>query len=323
MTIRRLALLTAAAASLAGSAAAQDGKNFPNKPIRVLVGFTPGGGIDTVARVVAQEAAKEFSVPIIVENKPGLGGSIAGEAVARAEADGHTLFVTAPGSAVINPHLIKELGYKFEDTKAVTLIGLVPLVVVTHPGTNLHALGDLVSQAKASPGKLNYGTVGVGTSNHMATALFEMTAGVQMTHVPYKGPQANTDLLAGRLDLIFDAITTATPFIKENQYRPLAVTTKVRSPMLPNVPTIAESGFPDYEASNWYGIVAPAQTPADIVAKLNAAFVKAIRSPEVTKRLEGMGVIVSANSSAEFDQFLATQYRRMGEVVRATGAKPQ
>jgi tripartite-type tricarboxylate transporter receptor subunit TctC len=157
----------------------------------------------------------------------------------------------------------------------------------------------------------------------MATALFEMTAGVQMTHVPYKGPQANTDLLAGRLDLIFDAITTAAPFIKENQYRPLAVTTKVRSPMLPNVPTIAESGFPDYEASNWYGIVAPAQTPPDIVAKLNAAFVKAIRSPEVTKRLEGMGVIVAANSPAEFDQFLATQYRRMGEVVRATGAKPQ
>lgn len=303
------------------AAFAQGAPEFPNKPIRLLVGFTPGGGIDTVARLVAQEAGKHLPVPIVVENKPGLGGSIAGEAVARAEPDGYTLFVTAPGSAVINPHLLKDLNYKFEDTRGVTLIGLVPLVVVTHPGSSLHSLADLVRAAKANPGKLNYGTVGVGTSNHMATALFEMLAGIRMTHVPYKGPQANTDLLAGRLDLIFDAITTATPFIRENQYRALAVTTKVRSPMLPSVPTIAELGYPDYEASNWYGVVAPARTPEAVVARLNAAFAKAIGTAETKKRLEEMGMIVDGGSPASFETFLRAQYQRMGEVVRLSGAK--
>lgn len=302
------------------TASAQNVPAFPNKPIKMLVGFTPGGGIDTVARLAAQEASKHLAVPVIVENRPGLGGSIAGEAVARAAPDGYTIFVTAPGSAVINPHLLKDLNYKVEDTRGVTLIGLVPLVIVTHPGSKLHTLSDLVKAAKSNPGGLNYGTVGVGTSNHMATALFEMVSGIKMAHVPYKGPQANTDLLAGRLDLIFDAITTATPFIKENQYRALAVTTTVRSPMLPAVPTIAESGYPDYEASNWYGIVAPAGTPQDIVAKLNDAFVKAIRAPETTKRLEDMGVIVAANTPSQFDEFLRAQYQRMGEVVRLSGA---
>lgn len=317
-------LFVSALAALLASAlpvGAQDAKDFPTKNIRLLVGFTPGGGIDTAARIVAQEASKELPIPIVVENKPGLGGSIAGQEVARAEPDGYTLFLTAPGSAVINPHLLKDLGYKFEDTRAVTLVGLVPLVVVTHKGSPFQSLADIVKAAKAKPATLNYGTVGVGTSNHMATALFEMMAGIQMTHVPYKGPQANTDLLAGRLDLIFDAITTATPFIKEGQYRALAVTTKSRSPLLPDVATIAELGYPDYQASNWYGIVAPAGTPPQLIARLNAIFVKAIRSPEATQRLEKMGLIVSANSPAEFDQFLKDEYKRMGEVVRAAAVK--
>ncbi len=318
----RLALLALALLWLQ-PANAQDTKDFPSKPIRLLVGFTPGGGIDTVARLVAQEASKDLPVPIVVENKPGLGGSIAGEAVARAEPDGYTLFVTAPGSAVINPHLLKDLGYKFEDTRGVTLIGLVPLVVVTHRNSPYQSLANIVDAAKARPGQLNYGTVGVGTSNHMATALFELMAGVQMTHVPYKGPQANTDLLAGRLDLIFDAITTATPFIKEGQYRALAVTTKTRSPLLPDVPTIAELGYADYQASNWYGIVAPAGTPPQIMARLNSLFVKAIRSREATERLQKMGMIIAANAPGEFDQFLQAEYKRMGEVVRAAAVKPQ
>ena len=304
-------------------AEAQSARPFPTRPVRLLVGFTAGGGIDAIARIVAQEASKHLSHPIVIENKPGLAGGIAAETVAKSEADGHTLLMTAPGSAVINPHLIKDLSYKFDDMTAVTLVGLVPLVVVTHTGSKLHSLHDVIATAKAHPGSLNYGSVGVGTSNHMATVLFEMLSGIQMTHVPYKGPQANTDLLAGRLDLIFDAITTATPFIQASQYRPLAVTTKTRSPLLPSVPTIAESGFPDYEASNWYGIVAPAQTPKELVSKLHEVFVTAIRSPEVMKRLEDIGMNVAANTPADFDEFLREQYRRMGDIVRTTGVKPQ
>lgn len=300
-------------------AAAQNAERFPSRPIRLLVGFTAGGGIDAIARIVAQEAAKELGQPIIIENKAGLAGGIAADTVAKSEPDGYTLLVTAPGSAVINPHLVKDLPYKLEDTRGVTLIGLVPLVVVTHAASKLRSLADLVAAAKANPNGLNYGTVGVGTSNHMATELFELVSGVRMTHVPYKGPQANTDLLAGRLDLIFDSITTAAPFISQDQYRALAVTTKSRSPLLPAVATISELGYPNYEASNWYGVVAPARTPNDVVEKLNAAFVKAIRAPEVTKRLETVGLIISANKPAEFDAFIANQYGSMAEIVRAAG----
>jgi tripartite-type tricarboxylate transporter receptor subunit TctC len=295
--------------------------DYPTRPIRLTVGFSPGGGIDTVARIVAQEVAKTFPQPIVVENRPGAGGNIAADSVAKAPPDGYSLHFAAPGSAVINHHLIKPMPYEFNDLTPVTLVGTVPLVVIVPVDSPLKSLQDLVATARAQPDKLTYGTPGVGTSNHMATELFLHMAQLKAVHVPYKGPAANTDLIAGRLDFIFDAITTATPFITGGKVRALAVTTPMRSPMLPDVPTIAELGFPKYSASNWYGVVTRAGTPAPVVSKLNAAMREAVRQPEVTKRLEGMGVIVRASTVDEFRQFLDEQHQAIGQLVKAAGIK--
>ena len=311
--------LAASSISFVPLASAQD--DFPNRPVRLTVGFSPGGGIDTVARIVAQETTKTLPQPIIVENRPGAGGNIAADSVAKAPADGYSLHFAAPGSAVINHHLIKPMPYEFKDLTPVTLVGLVPLVVIVPVDSPLKSLQDLVATARAQPGKLTYGTPGIGTSNHMATELFLHSANIKAVHVPYKGPAANTDLIAGRLDFIFDAITTATPFITGGKVRALAVTTPTRSPMLPDVPPISELGYPNYAASNWYGVVTRTGTPAPIIDKLNAAMRDAVRQPEVTKRLEAMGVIVKASSVAEFRQFLDEQHRAIGQLVKDANIK--
>lgn len=312
-----LAAILAAASSLA---AAQD---FPTRPIRLFVGFTPGTGIDVVARIVATEVSKSLAQPIVVENRPGAGGNIAADAAIKSSNDGYSLHWAAPGSAVINHHLIKNMPYGFKDLEPVSLIGLVPLVVIVRSQSAFKSLADIVAAAKASPGKLSYGTPGIGTSNHMATELFLFQAKVRATHVPYKGSAANNDLLGGSLDFIFDAITTSTPLIKGGKVRPLAVTTAVRSPLVPDVATIAQQGYPGYAASNWYAVVTPAGTPPAVIQKLNAEFVKATRSPEVEKRLQSLGVIVTATSAEELRKFLDAQYEAMGRVVKEAGIRAE
>jgi tripartite-type tricarboxylate transporter receptor subunit TctC len=312
--------LAAAALAMPVTTVAQD---FPNKPIRLQVGFTPGTGIDVVARMVASEVTKLIGQPVVVENRPGAGGNLAAHATAKAEADGYTLHWAAPGSAVINHHLNKSMPYSFKDLEPVSLIGLVPLVVIVRSESPLKSLEDLVAAAKADPTKLSYGTPGVGTSNHMATELFLYQAKIKATHVPYKGSAANTDLIGGQLDFIFDAITTSTPFINAGKVRALAVTTAQRSPLLPDVATIGQLGFSGYAASNWYAVVAPAGTPAAIIDRLNGAFVKAARSPEVEKKLQDIGVIVTASSAGDLRKFLDEQYEAMGRVVEEAGLEPK
>ncbi len=312
-----LAAILAAASSLV---AAQD---FPTRPIRLFVGFTPGTGIDVVARIVATEASKSLSQPIVAENRPGAGGNTPADAAIKSSNDGYSLHWAAPGSAVINHHLIKNMPYGFKDLEPVSLIGLVPLVVIVRDQSAFKSLADIVAAAKASPGKLSYGTPGIGTSNHMATELFLFQAKVRATHVPYKGSAANNDLLGGSLDFIFDAITTSTPLIKGGKVRPLAVTTAVRSPLVPDVATIAQQGYPGYAASNWYALMTPAGTPPAVIQKLNAEFVKATRTPEVEKRLQSLGVIVTATSTEELRKFLDAQHEAMGSVVKEAGIRPE
>lgn len=313
-------LLAAILAAASGLAAAQD---FPTRPIRLFVGFTPGTGIDVVARIVAIEVSKNLPQPVVVENRAGAGGNIAAEAAIKSSNDGYSLHWAAPGSAVINHHLIKSMPYGFKDLVSVSLIGLVPLVVIVPTASPLKSLADLTAAAKASPGKLSYGTPGIGTSNHLATELFLWNAKVRATHIPYKGSAANNDLLAGTLDFIFDSITTATPFINGGKVRALAVTTAVRSPLLPDVATIAQQGYPGYEASNWYAVMTPAGTPAPVIQRLNAEFVKAARSPEVEKRLQSLGVIVTATSADELRKFLDAQYEAIGRVVKEANIRPE
>src|SRR3954469_18634509 len=210
MASRIAATVFACAMLVSGAAEAQD---FPTRPIRLYVGFTPGTGIDVVARIVATEVSKNIGQPVVVENRAGAGGNIAADATAKAAPDGYSLHWAAPGSAVINHHLNKAMPYAYKDLVPVSLMGIVPLVVIVSTQTQFKTLADVVTAAKAAPGKLSYGTPGVGTSNHMATELFLHTAKIRATHIPYKGSAANQDLLAGSLQFIFDSITTATPFI--------------------------------------------------------------------------------------------------------------
>lgn len=313
-------LFVGCALAASGAALAQE---FPSRPVRLYVGFTPGTGIDVVSRIVATEVSKNLLQPVVVENRPGAGGNIAGDAVAKAAPDGYSLHWAAPGSAVINHLINKAMPYGFKDLAPVSLIGIVPLVVIVPTQSPFKTLADVVAAAKANPGKLSYGTPGVGTSNHMATELFLYSAKVRATHIPYKGSAANLDLIAGSLDFIFDAITTSTPMIRGGKIRPLAVSTAVRSPLLPDVATIAQQGYPGYEASNWYAVTAPAGTPDAIIQRLNTEFVKAVRSPEVEKRLQSLGVIVAASSVEEMRKFLDSQYETIGRVVKEAGIRTE
>lgn len=313
-------LLAACALAFAGASPAQD---FPSRPIRLYVGFTPGTGIDVVARIVAAEVSKTLSQPVVVDNKAGAGGNIAGDATAKAAPDGYSLHWAAPGSAVINHHLNKAMPYAYKDLVPVSLVGIVPLVVIVPTQSPHKSLSDLVAAMRANPAKLSYGTPGIGTSNHMATELFLFTAKVRATHVPYKGSAATQDLLAGNLDFIFDSITTATPFITSGKMRPLALSTAMRSPLLPEVTTIAEQGYPGYEASNWYAVMAPQGTPPAILQKLNAEFVKASRSPEVEKRMQSLGVIVVGSTQEELRKFVDGQYAAIGRVVKEAGIRAE
>jgi len=313
-------LLAAVLIASSGLAVAQD---FPNRAVRLFVGFTPGTGIDVVARIVAAEVSKNLGQPIVVENRAGAGGNIAADAAVKAGPDGYSLHWAAPGSAVVNHHLNKAMPYAYKDLAPVSLIGIVPLVVIVPTQSPYKTLADVVAAAKANPGKLSYGTPGIGTSNHMATELFLFSAKVRATHIPYKGSAANNDLLAGSLDFIFDAITTSTPLIKGDKVRALAVTTAMRSPMLPDVATIAQQGYPGYEASNWYAVTTPTGTPEAVIRKLNAEFVKAARSPEVEKRLQSLGVIVAATSVEDARKFFDAQYEAIGRVVKEANIRTE
>ena len=295
-SVLRLCVVLMAVAWAAGAAAQSV---YPSKALRLVCPFPPGGVVDTVSRVVAQKLSESLGQAVIVDNKAGAGGNIAGDATAKAAPDGYSLHWAAPGSAVINHHLNKSMPYAYKDLIPVSLIGIVPLVVIVPTQSPYKSLADLVAAAKANPGKLSYGTPGIGTSNHMATELFLYQAKVRATHVPYKGSAATQDLLAGNLDFIFDSITTATPFITSGRMRPLALTTAMRSPLLPEVTTVAEQGYPGYEASNWYALMAPHGTPNTVIQKLHAEFARASRVPEVEKRMQSLGVIVVASTPDE------------------------
>lgn len=321
MLRRLLPLLLAGCALIVSSVASA--QEFPNRPIRLYVGFTPGTGIDVIARIVAAEVSKTLSQPVVVDNKAGAGGNIAGEATAKAAPDGYSLHWAAPGSAVINHHLNKSMPYAYKDLVPVSLIGIVPLVVIVPTQSPYKSLADLVAAARANPGKLSYGTPGIGTSNHMATELFLYQAKIRATHVPYKGSAATQDLLGGNLDFIFDSITTATPFISSGKMRPLALTTAMRSPLLPEVTTVAEQGYPGYEAANWYALMAPLNTPAAVIQKLHAEFTRASRVPEVDKRMQSLGVIVVASTPEELRKFVDAQYEAIGRVVKEAGIRAE
>lgn len=319
MNFRRL-LVLACGALFALSICAQD---YPRRPVRLIVPFPPGGGNDIVARAVAHQLSASLGQPFVVDNRSGAGGAIGAELAARAPADGHTLFLGGVGSHVVNPNLHAKLSYDpVRDFAPVTLIASAPSVLVVHPSVHAATVAEFTALAKANPGKLNYASNGNGSSAQLAALLYESMAGVRMVHVPYKGVSpALVDLLSGEVQLMFGTIVAILPHIKAARLRALAVTGKNRSASLPDVPTLAESGLPGYEAGSWYGILAPAGTPAAIVATLNAEINKAMRQPEVRERLAAEGAEVIGGTPEDFASHIRAELARMGKLMREAGIR--
>ncbi len=279
--------------------------NYPNKPIKIIVGFTPGGSTDAVGRQLANSFSKILGQSVVVENKPGANANLATEYVRRAAPDGYTIFYTSIGH-VTNPLIYKEA--KYDPVKDFTPIGQVlagPNVLVIPGNSRFKTLKDLIDYGKANPGKINFASSGVGSSVHLSGELFKQLSGVDMVHIPYKGTGSlMPHLLSGTVDLAFPNLPTAIPLIEQGQLRALGVTTNKRSTAAPKIPTIAEGGLPSYDMSTWYGLVAPANLPADIQKKLNDALMKTLNDPEFKGRLVALGMDPRPSSPQEFTQFI-------------------
>ncbi|MDM0020908.1 Bug family tripartite tricarboxylate transporter substrate binding protein [Variovorax saccharolyticus] len=320
MPIRWLRTCLVAAAAAGAAALAQAG-DYPTKPIRLVLGFAPGGASDIVARLLQPELQKRLGQPIVIDNRPGANGNIANEVVARAEPDGYTLLLGNPGPLVLNPYLYKHV--PVDPAKAfapVTQLTESPMVVVVQASSPLKSMRELVAKAKQSPGKLSYGTAGNGSSMHVAGATLEMEAKVKLIHVPYKGSgPAINDLLSGVLDFMPDSRSTTLPLIRDGRLRALAVTGSARAADLPEVPTVAESGVPNFNVTTWLGIVAPAGTPHDIVQKLHAAFVDSMKVPAVAARFDELGTSIKGSSPEAFGRALERERTEARLLVQQTG----
>lgn len=291
---------------------------YPTKPVRVIVGFTAGGGTDVAARILSQRLTETVKQQYIVENRPGASGAIAAELVAKSAPDGYTLQVGTSTTHSVVPQLVPNTPYNpVRDFAHVTQIANSPLFLVVHPSTQVKTAADLVKIAKARPDQLNYGCGGVGTTPHMAGELFKLMTGTKMVMVAYKGEApAVTDLLGGQISLIFSNLPVVLPHVQVGRLRGVGMTSVERVPSLPQFPTIAESGVPGYQAGTWFGLFAPAATPREIVAKINADAVAALSPPEVKDKIALQGMFVVANSTEEFTQFVKAEYEKWGKVIR-------
>ena len=299
--------------------------SFPSRPIRFIVPNGAGGTTDLVARSVAPKLADMLGQQVVIDNRPGSGGILGTEIVARAAPDGHTLLMGTIGNIAISPALYRKLAYdSLRDFAPVTQLASAAYMVLLHPSVAAKSMKELAALAKAKPGALNFASAGSGTGSHLAAELFKSIAGVDMVHVPYKGGSpAMTDVIAGQVQLMFNGIPSSMPHLRSGRLRALAVTTATRSAAAPELPTIAEAGFPGAESTSWTGILVPAGTPAPVIAKLNAAFVKALQFPDVTARLSIDGAAPVGNSSAEFSAYITSEIMKWGKVVRTSGATAQ
>ena len=317
---RRAALIALAIAMAAatGDATAQA---WPTKPVKLVVPSPPGGPTDIVARVIGQRLQAQTGQPFLVENRSGAGGNTGAEAVARSAPDGYTLLVATTAHA-INPSLFKTLSYSFSrDFAPISQLTSGPLVVVVHPALPIKSIGELIALAKADPGKLNFASSGNGQSTHLSAELFNATAGTQIKHIPYKGSApALADTMAGQTQLMFDTMLSAMPQVRAGKLRALAVTSARRSPAAPEIPTVAESGLPGYEAIAWNGLLAPTGTPREVLARISAELRTAIEQPEVRERFEAQGFAAAWNTPESFAAFINAEIEKWGRVVKVSGA---
>ena len=306
----------ALAALLAAGAFAQGA--FPNRPLTMVVGFAPGGGTDTVARILAKTVGEQLGQQVVVENKAGAGGNIATDYVARSNPDGHTLLLANVGSLAVAPHLVASLPYDpLRDLAPITMAVVFANVIVVHPSVPANTLGAFVRLARDKPGSITYGSSGIGGAGHLAGELLRMMAKIDIVHVPYKGGgPAMQGLLGGQISAYFATPVSALPYIKAGRARALATTGATRSPFMPDVPTVAESGFEGYEATNWYAYVVPARTPREIVERLNRELVKALGAPEVRELLHKQGVEPKPGTIEELARTIEREYATWGRVVK-------
>jgi tripartite-type tricarboxylate transporter receptor subunit TctC len=317
--MKRIALVLALAAPLACA------QTFPERPVRFVVGFTPGGPSDILARALGQKLAERFGQPVIVENRPGAGGNIAAELVAKSADDGHTWLLGNNSILATNQSLYQKLGYDpVADFAPVALVAIQPNILVVNPGVDARSVKELIALAKAHPGEFNYASSGSGAAAHLAGELFKAMTGVQMQHIPYKGAQpALTDVIAGQAQLMFATSASVIPYIKAGRLRALAVTSARRSASVPELPTVAEAGVPGFEAITWHGVVVPAATPATLVERINRDIVAVLRLPDLRERLESLGAEISTGTPRDFADYIAREIPKWAKVVRDSGARAE
>jgi tripartite-type tricarboxylate transporter receptor subunit TctC len=317
--LRAIALATGVA--MAGGAGAAD-TGYPNRPVKIMVGANAGGGTDIIARMLAEKFQEAMKQPFVVENKPGASNTIAADFTAKAAPDGYTLLVATNTGQAIAPHLIK-LGFDpLKQLQPVGLVVVVPNVLVVGAVTPINSVKDLVAAAKAKPGDYRYASSGVGSTQHIAGEAFDQAAGIKTTHIPYKGSsQAHVDVLSGEVQMMFDTTSSAMPQIKAGKFRPLAVTSPARSPELPNVPTIAEAGYPAAEMTTWYGLFVTGGTPKQIVDQLHVELRRALMLPDVQARLKGLGGEPGNLTIEEFAKLNRDEFDRFGKLIKTANIR--
>ena len=321
-SLRRAAAVTLAVLGIVVAAPEATAQAWPNRSVRVVVPFPAGGSADTLARLLGQKLSERLGQPFVVDNRPGAGGNIGTDLVAKATADGYTVLVT-PSSLAIAPSLYRNLSWDpVKDFAPVVLVASTPNILVVHPSVTANSVRELVALAKSKPGQLNYASGGNGATNHLAGELFKRMTSTDIVHIPYRGnPLAVIDVLNGQVAMMFDFMITSLPHVKAGKLRPLAVTGTKRSPQVPELPTVAEAGVPGYEASTWFSVMAPAWTPAEAVSKLNAEVNAILQMPDVRERLDTLGAEPMGGTPADVAALIHTDLAKWAEVVKAANIK--
>jgi len=323
MQARSSIRLSICAVIFAGAAVFVHAQSYPTKPIRFVVGFTAGGASDITSRIIGQKLTEHLGQPVIIDNRAGASGTIAGGIVAKAPADGYTLLSGATSILAINPAIYAKLDYDpLRDFVPVSQTVSMPQLLVVHPSVKATTLKELIALAKAKPGELNYSSSGTGSSSHLAMELLKYMTGINVVHVPFKGSgQAMPNLLAGQVQLVFDPMPSSLPHVKSGRLRAIAISTATRSPAVPELPTVAESGVPGYESSLWYGVLLPAHTAPATVARLNQTINAILRETDVGERFAGLGADPRGGTSAEFRQYISAEVIKWGKVIKAIGIR--
>lgn len=318
--LKRIALVGAGLAALCLPAAAQG--EYPNRPIRLIVAFTAGGTTDIIARLVGHKLSESLGQQVIVENRPGAGGNIGSDFVAKSAPDGYTLLLGSVGPLAINASLYTKMPYdNLKDLAPVILVASVPNLLVVPPTTKANSVQDLIKLAREKPNSLNASSTGSGTASHLAIELLKDMANVDIVHVPYSGAVALNDLMAGRVQMMFATMPSVMGHVKAGKLKPLAVSSAKRAPALPDIPTVAEAGVPGFEAASWFGIVAPARTPTSVINKLNAAIDKIIHEPAAYKTLLDQGAEPVGGNAQSFGDYMKSETEKWAKIVKLSGAK--